>query len=378
MRFPKHITVLSIGLVGLLTVPALTLTHPSARGRTTAGGAEKTVSDGVRPTASGQDNRSDPAAHGAPTGRPDRSRHDALDPKAADKGAGPEARRTPTLPSRRPLAERFGENEEAEGAASSASMASYIKYSPGWTQTSPKIYVLFWGDWTATGDPYSVANYLTRFYQGVGGSGWNNIQTQYGYNCGSGAIGCANGVRIQNNTNQFKGYAYDNSYLPARPTIAQMEAEAQKAANYWGDRSVNAQYVIALSKGHRDQKSIDRGWCAWHNYTWSSGSPISFTSMPYLPDMGTTCGANKVNAGAAGLLDGVSILAGHEYAESETDPFMNTWMDPDLNENSDKCLQWQYSGYFRNAAFTSGTFAVQPNWSNYHLQTTGNGCQFWG
>src|SRR5438105_1089810 len=101
MRFPKHITVLSIGLVALLTVPALTLTHPSTRGRMTAGGTENAVSDGVRPTSSAQDNRSDATAHGAPTERPDRSRHDALDPKAAEKGAGPEARRTPTLPSRR-------------------------------------------------------------------------------------------------------------------------------------------------------------------------------------------------------------------------------------------------------------------------------------
>ena len=300
-----------------------------------------------------------------------------MDPRSSDQGLSAAASRTAALPSRRPLAERIDEEEEVEGAATSASFTSYITYSVGYTQTSPRIYVVFWGNWATGGDPNGVANYLTRFYQGVGGSSWNNTQTQYGYSCGAGALGCSTGVRIQNTTGQYRGYVYDTTAVPLHPTVTQMEAEAQKAANYWGDRSVNAQYVIALPTGHRDQKSIDSPYCAWHNYTWSSGSPISFTTMPYLPDMGTTCGNNKVNAGTAGLLDGVSILAGHEYVESMTDPFLNAWADSDKYENADKCLQWQYPGYFRNATFTSGTFAVEPNWSNYAYQTTGNGCVFW-
>lgn len=44
-------------------------------------------------------------------------------------------------------------------------------------------------------------------------------------------------------------------------------------------------------------------FCAWHNYTWVDNSPISFTSMPYLPDLGRTHGANQVNTGSAGVLD---------------------------------------------------------------------------
>jgi serine protease len=324
--------------------------------------------------------RSGPGATGGPTSSRDESRHDAVDPRSSDQGPSVAAGKSPELPSRRPLAERIDEEaEEVEGAATSASLSSYVTYSTagGWSQTSPKIYVLFWGNWTTGGDPYGVANYLTRFYQGVGGSSWNNTQTQYGYNCGAGALGCSNGVRIQNPVGQYRGYAYDTSAVPLHPTLAQMEAEAQKAANYWGDRSVNAQYIIALPTGHRDQRSIDQGFCAWHNYTWSNNSPISFTAMPYLVDQVPNCGRNQVNAGTAGLLDGVSILAGHEYVESVTDPFMNAWTDTDRNETSDKCLQWTLPGYFRNTTFTSGTFAVQPNWSNYAYQTTGNGCMFW-
>ncbi len=263
-----------------------------------------------------------------------------------------------------------------EDGASTADTNSYIAYRGGWAQTAPKIYVLYWGDWSSTGDPYNVQNYLWKFYNGLSGSGWNATQTQYGYSCGSGALGCATGTRITN-TVTFGGYAYDKSFVPINPTVAQMEQEAQKAANYWGDRSVNAQYIIAMPTGHRDVKSINQRFCAWHNYTWSSGKPISYTSMPYIPDQGTTCGMNKVNAGAAGRLDGVSILASHEFVESETDPFLDSWLDASNFENADKCLQWDRTGYIRNYTFSTGTFAVQPNWSNYAYQKTGSGCVFW-
>jgi hypothetical protein len=311
-----------------------------------------------------------------PTPISEGQKHTLTDPRG--KSGHSSASEEPGLPPRVPPHGRQPrEVGEEEGGAGSASMTSYLTYSVGWTQTSPKIYVLFWGDWTAAGDPKGEQNYLLNFYAGVGGSAWNQTNTQYGYNCGAGTLGCSSGVRIQNPTSQLKGWAYDNTAVPASPTVAQMEAEAQKAAKYWGDRSVNAQYIIALPTGHRDQKSVQQGFCAWHNYTWSLSSPISYTAFPYIPDMGTTCGAYKVNTGAAGTLDGVSILASHEYAESITDPFLNAWLDPDLNENADKCLQWQYPGFFRAIKFSTGTFAVQPNWSNYAYQTTGAGCVFW-
>jgi hypothetical protein len=282
----------------------------------------------------------------------------------------------PTKPSHIPPAVRERHQKGDDEGASTALLNGYITYKGGWTQTSPHIYILFWGDWSSAGDPYNVQNYLWRFYSGVGGSAWNDLNTQYGYGCGAGAIGCASGVRNQNPTGQLRNYAYDSSYVPVNPTFADVAAEAAKAKRYFKDASVNAQYVIATPTGHRDQYSINNSFCAWHNYTWVDNSPISFTSMPYLPDLGRTCGANQVNAGSAGVLDGVSILAGHEYVESATDPFLDAWSDSAKAENADKCLQWTLGGYFRNVTFSTGTFAVEPNWSNYHYQQFGNGCYF--
>jgi hypothetical protein len=260
-----------------------------------------------------------------------------------------------------------------------ASIQTPLIYSTnGWVQTSPRLYLVYWGDWST--DSYGVMNRLYYFYKGVGGSGWNQTQTQYGYNCAIGSTYCSSSAKmITNPANQLVNYWKDTSFVPATPTQAQMAAEAQKAANYFGDRSINAQYIIALPTGHRDAVSIAKGWCAWHNYTTSYGNLITYTSMPYIPDMGTTCGMNKVNAGAAGYLDGVTILAGHEYAETETDPFLNAWLDSDRtgNEDADKCLQWNLPGYFRNYAFSTGTFAVQPLWSDRSFYSIGNGCVFW-
>jgi len=295
---------------------------------------------------------------------------------SADPGSGNEK---VDLPSHSPVEVRERKGEESEDGAASASLTTYLTYGRfgnGYTQTTPRIYVLFWGDWSSRGDPYNVEARLLAFYRGVGGSGWNLTQTQYGYSCGVGQLGCSSGVRIQNTTNQLISYAFDSSLVPTNPTVSQMTAEVAKAVNYFGDRTFNAQYVIALSSGHRDQYDIDHSFCASHQFTWVGNSPISYTNMPYMPDMGSTCGAYKVN-GSAGILDGVTILAGHEYAEAETDPFLNAWLDSDGNENADKCLQWSLPGYFRNVGFSTGSFPVQPLWSNYAFQTTGGGCVFW-
>ena len=65
---------------------------------------------------------------------------------------------------------------------------------------------------------------------------------------------------------------------------------------------------------------------------------VAFTNMPYVPDAGASCGANFVNSGAAGTLDGVTIVGGHEYAETITDQFpAGGWTDSVGNENGDKC-----------------------------------------
>ena len=72
-----------------------------------------------------------------------------------------------------------------------------------------------------------------------------------------------------------------------------------------------------------------------------------------------------MNSGSAGALDGVSMVAGHEYAETVTDPFLNAWKDQQGAENADKCA-WISSGQgaAKNLVLGGTSYAVQGLWSN--------------
>ena len=86
---------------------------------------------------------------------------------------------------------------------------------------------------------------------------------------------------------------------------------------------------------------------------------MTYTSLPYVPYMDSTgrgCGANKVNSGTAGKLDGVTL---------------DGWYDADGSENGDKC-SWTN---LQNRTFANGySFTVQPSWSNQWRNQYGYGC----
>jgi serine protease len=88
--------------------------------------------------------------------------------------------------------------------------------------------------------------------------------------------------------------------------------------------------------------------------------------MPYVLDLGASCGQNFVNSGAAGTLDGFSIVNGHEYSETITDQNPpGGWLASSGQENADECA-WISSGQgaSANVAMATGTFAMQSTWSN--------------
>jgi serine protease len=88
--------------------------------------------------------------------------------------------------------------------------------------------------------------------------------------------------------------------------------------------------------------------------------------MPYVTDAGAGCGVSFVNSGPAGALDGVTIVGGHEYAETITDQFpVGGWPESIGNENGDKCA-WIRTGQgaSQNISLATGSFAVQSTWAN--------------
>ena len=274
--------------------------------------------------------------------------------------------------------------------------------SIGVTSGAPKVYLVFWGtQWgtegtnsngyaTFTGDPRNAAPYIQAWIKGLGTNGelWSGVMTQYcdGSQVAVGATSCPSGApHVGYPSGALAGIWYDNSAAsPSQASGKQLAAEAVKAAGHFGNTTQAsnryAQYVILSPTGtHPDGFNTPfGGFCAWHDYngdtTLSGGgaapSPygdIAFTNMPYVADLGASCGANFVS----NSLDGYSIVGGHEYAETLTDQnpaggwVNNTGSSFTGQENGDECA-WISSGQGAAAlvAFSTGSFAMQSTWSN--------------
>ena len=247
----------------------------------------------------------------------------------------------------------------ANGGLRETQAVSNLTYHGGPVQTSPKIYVVYWGSsWnSSTGDPNGEKARANAFFGVIGGSGWLNTVTQYTQ---------SNGQHVGNAAGSFVGSYVDTANTPpSKPTQSQIAAEAARAAAHYGDYSANASYVVALPHGIKPS-GFGTQYCAWHSSTTVSGKgTIGYTNDPYLHDAGASCGENSVNSGSAGALDGVTIVFGHEQAETETDPQPNTgWLDSSGSEIGDKCA-WTDLENNPNA----GGYPTQPLWSNAN-----NGC----
>jgi serine protease len=242
-----------------------------------------------------------------------------------------------------------------------------MTYHGGPVQTAPKIYVVHWGSATqwGSGDIDGVATYYQNFISGIGGSAWLSSQTQYTQSDGQ-AVGNAAG--------SYAGTWNDTA--DAIPSLSRsstyqsnIAAEAVRAAAHFGDYSASASYVIMIPHGVQVYNFAGNShslyaYCAWHSSTTANGTKIAYTNFPYIPDAGASCGVGSVNS--PGTDDGVSIVGGHEQAETETDPQPDTgWVDSGNNETGDKCA-WTN---LQNTSFSTGTFPTQPLWSN-----SANGC----
>jgi len=269
----------------------------------------------------------------------------------------------------------------------------------GVTTGAPKVYLVFWGSqWgtpgtdakgntTLSGDPSTTAPVLQGFFKGLGtgGENWSGVMTQYCEGIAQGSQTCPTGsahVGYPTGGALAGVWADTSAAAPAQATGNQIGAEAVKAAGHFGNTTAasnrNVQYVVLSPTGtHPDGYNTPTSqWCAWHDWTGDTSlgggavsSPygsLAFTNEPYIPDMGSSCGSNFVNSGAGGANDGVTIVEGHEYAETITDQFpAGGWTDLTGYENGDKCA-WISSGQGASANITlsTGSYPVQSTWSN--------------
>jgi len=264
------------------------------------------------------------------------------------------------------------------GAASTTSNLSYRGGTGGiGVETAPKVYLVLWGSQWNHNDPSGEAAILEAFYTGVAGSTWLGSVTQYCQGVASGTIFCNNaGTPAGNPSSIYAGvWADSNSAAPSHPRQSQLAAEAVSAAQHFGNKTANAnastQYVIATATKN-SASGFGTSYCAYHSSTSSAYGNIAYTNLPYMTDAGASCGADFNGLGPKAC---ITIVGGHELAETITDQFPSSgWTDSKGEENGDKCA-WISSGQGASAAVTlsTGAFPVQSLWSNAFNSNTG-GC----
>jgi hypothetical protein len=273
----------------------------------------------------------------------------------------------------------------------------------GVTSGPPRVYVVFWGSqWgnegtngagfkTFSGDPQGMAPDIQAFFSGLGseaeGERWSGVMTEYCEGVWFGASECPTNVPHVGfpSGDVLAGVWEDTSKpAPAEASGHQIAAEAVRAAEHFHNESAEAnryvQYDVISPTGTNPDGYKAEEICAWHDYTgdWALDgggevatpweSPVAFTNMPYIPDVGSTCGAEFVNPEAA--LDGVTIVGGHEYAETITDQFpTGGWSistGSGVVEDADKCA-WRVPGEqgpAQDITLSTGSFPVQTTWAN--------------
>jgi len=236
-----------------------------------------------------------------------------------------------------------------------------------------KVYLIYWGSQWNNNDPSGEAALQQNFFSHVGGSSWNNSVTQYCEGVSKGTIFCNGaGTAATNPTNVYAGVWYDNAAAaPSKPSQSQIAAEAANAAAHFGNTSSSSnttvQYVVNTATGD-SMTGFGTQWCAWHSSTSTSYGNIAYTYMPYITDAGSSCGANFNGLGPDA---GITIVGGHEFAETETDIFPSTgWTDGSGAENGDKCA---WNSATANESLNGASFPVQPLWSNAYNNGAG-GC----
>jgi hypothetical protein len=266
---------------------------------------------------------------------------------------------------------RVREDQSGHAGTSTTNNLSYHGANPAVETGADKVYLVYWGaQWNNNNDPSGEAAIQQAFFSGVGGSSWNASVTQYCQGVASGTVFCNGaGTAAGNPTGVLGGVWYDSdASAPTKPTQSQLAAEAAKAAAHFVafDSSINqnqVQYVINTAT-RNNSSGFGRTFCAWHSSTNSAYGTIAYTNMPYITDAGASCGAYFNGLGAKA---GITIVGGHEFAETETDIFPSRgWVDSSGAENGDKCA-WKSSGQQGAAApitLSTGTFGVQSLWSN--------------
>jgi hypothetical protein len=236
-----------------------------------------------------------------------------------------------------------------------------MTYGGGNVVTAPVIVPVFWGFnqpsakyYYPSQDPYQEIPYALNFLSALPYSPWLATVQQYFQ---FGAAWYLPPVNLNPAILKVASPIFDTSSSPAASyRNSDVAAEAQRIAARIG---TNPDEIIVIFTPHNKVNAdlVTQSACAEHfGATGVLGLPsYTYVSMPYNPDQ-ASCGSRSLG----NTLDGVSIVLGHEIAETLTDPYGGSGWTASGQEIGDLCA-WQ------NLMQTPGhgaMYATQPLWSN--------------
>ena len=225
-----------------------------------------------------------------------------------------------------------------------------LTYFKGPVLLKPKVYLIFWG-YKKYGDPDKVAPLLEAYFKSVGGSGHDNIYTQY-YD----VVGSKTNY-ITNFKGQLGGVWFDNrNPEPPEPTDAQIADESLRGVSHFG-YDANGSYIVATPHG-RNSQGFGTTNCGYHSSVYDSANLVAYTYLPYVPEAGAECGADYIAPpkDESGKDEGVTIIGGGLYGASITDADPGTaWYNVEYGEITECTWKGIQNDPFGKKSYTTGS-----------------------
>jgi hypothetical protein len=233
-------------------------------------------------------------------------------------------------------------------------------------------YFIWYGNWSNgphrsdTSLTVSLLDALFASSGGIGGSGYEKINTTYGDSSGN----------VTGNV-ALNGSTTDNYSHGTRLSDSGVQAVVSSAISSGRlPKDTNALYFVLTSSDVTETTGFCTQYCGWHTHASISGSDIKFAFIGNPDRCPSACEEETTSPNGDSGADGMASIMAHEMEETLTDPDLNAWYDSSGEENADKCA-WKFGpvhGTMGNGAYneTFGThnWLIQMNWEN----SRGGGC----
>jgi phosphodiesterase/alkaline phosphatase D-like protein len=211
-------------------------------------------------------------------------------------------------------------------------------YKGGTVQHNPVLHVIFWGSSWNEAAGSALRTQMMKLYEGIGGSAWQGVLTQYFDVVRDKISYVASAVTADSITDPAPA---PNTLAPKEVTDEKLQEEVAHALileSKWS-REPNAQFIVIPGPGSTYSPKFLGSFCAYHNED-ESGSRSSYSFVPNINE--EPFRAHCIGYDSNGNGNNVtSMVASHEYAESATDPLPGSnpgWQGLDGNEIGDICV----------------------------------------